>query len=200
MIGLLSFGPGSLLFPTASVISLSQVDLADDEPGFNPPSPDVSTPAEESGIDHHLTVFGSVRIPSAEAWKVFANLAEREKHGPYKFVMVRGAGLFVGLSHREISRGAREENHHTDIAQGAPADLVLAAGYFMVGRLGEFVVTSIPSTRYLHAKTGEQFIDSLETYFGGEVVVVPLKEMPQSVREEFERGLMAAADFKPRNR
>ena len=170
----------NLLLPTASFFVLPFLQEAvlscdDPSPGELDSGSDTYTPAGESGIEHELTVSGFSRILSAEKWKAFANLAvEKGKHGPYKFVMVRGAELFIGPSHREISGGAREENLHTDIAQGAPSDMVLAAGYFMVGPAMEFVVTPIPSTRYPGSETGERFKDGLDAYFGGEVIIIPL--------------------------
>ncbi|MDP2600249.1 MAG: hypothetical protein Q8P84_05885 [Deltaproteobacteria bacterium] len=174
-------------------LAVEDADLAPDDP------PDAYTLTEEGGIEHDLTVFASARIPSAEMWKAFADLAVASgQHGPYKFVMVKGAGLFVGLAYRELFDGEREENFHTGIAQGAVTEMVIAAGYFMVGPLGELVVTPIPSSRYPGSKTGEGFKDGLEAYFGGEVEILPLEKVSSLVKEEFEQGLMAAAQFKPR--
>lgn len=190
---------GLVVLPVLQTVVFGADSLPNELDSPSGPDLDTYTPAGEMNIEHELTVVGFARIPSAKRWRSLAHLAvERGKHGPYKFVMVKGAGLFVGPSHRELSGGEKEENLHTGIAQGASADVVLAAGYFMVGPSGEFVVTPIPSTRYPRSQTGERFRDGLEAYFGGEVEIVPLAEVSPSVREEFERGLMAAAQFKPR--
>lgn len=192
-----SFIPQS--FPSAFVCD--DAGLPDDF--FPDVSSDLSSDAylfvDENELQHQLTVFDSVRIPSVEVWKVFAEFAiEEGSHGPYKFVMVEGAGLFVGLPYRDAAPGIREENLHPNIAQGAPEPLVEAAGYFMVGPHSEFVVSPIRSTRYPHAATGETFTAGLESYFRGEVEIISLQDMSPSVRKEFEKGLLDTALLRPR--